>query len=195
VRPARRDYNIVWYRPTDEAALADLNTDATGRHHEQVPPPLIRDDVLAAVRADARALLAPMIADIFARSGRPIFQPIYDLACPRLVFGRIALLGDAAFVARPHAGVGVTKAALDAACLADALTANADIDAALGVYNDTRQRAGAWAVERSAAFGACVSAEVSRSGMSAQEEARRSEQVFRDYATLHGEVAEWARLS
>jgi 2-polyprenyl-6-methoxyphenol hydroxylase and related FAD-dependent oxidoreductases len=37
-----------------------------------------------------------------------------------MVFGRVALLGDAAFVARPHVGAGVTKAALDAASLADA---------------------------------------------------------------------------
>jgi 2-polyprenyl-6-methoxyphenol hydroxylase-like FAD-dependent oxidoreductase len=32
--------------------------------------------------------------------------------------GRVALLGDAACVARPHAGMGVTKAALDALSLA-----------------------------------------------------------------------------
>ena len=57
LRPGKRDYNIVWYRPTDAAALADLNTDASGRRHEQIPPPLIRPDVIAAVKADARALL------------------------------------------------------------------------------------------------------------------------------------------
>ena len=83
LKPGRRDYNIVWYRPTDAAALADLNTDATGRRHEQIPPPLIRPDVIAAVKADARALLAPSIADIFARAERPIFQPIHDFASPQ----------------------------------------------------------------------------------------------------------------
>jgi hypothetical protein len=41
VTPGKRDYNIVWYRPADEAALADMNTDAQGREHEQIPPPLI----------------------------------------------------------------------------------------------------------------------------------------------------------
>ena len=131
LRPGKRDYNIVWYRPTDAAALADLNTDASGRRHEQIPPPLIRPDVIAAVKADARALLAPSIADIFVRAEQPIFQPIHDFASPQLVFGRIALLGDAAFVARPHVGAGVTKAALDAMCLADALAAHDSIDAAL----------------------------------------------------------------
>jgi 2-polyprenyl-6-methoxyphenol hydroxylase-like FAD-dependent oxidoreductase len=193
LREGKRDYNIVWYRPTDTAALADLNTDASGRRHEQIPPPLIRPDVIAAAKADAQALLARPIADVFVRAAQPIFQPIHDFASPQLVFGRIALLGDAAFVARPHVGAGVTKAALDGACLADALVAHDDIDAALAVYNTVRQRAGAWAVARSREFGACVSAEVSRNGMSAAQEAERSERVFREYATLHHEVREWTR--
>ena len=77
---------------------------------------------LPAVKKDARRLLAPAIANIFERAEQPIFQAIYDLAAPRLTFGRLALLGDAAFVARPHVGAGVTKAALDAACLANALS-------------------------------------------------------------------------
>jgi 2-polyprenyl-6-methoxyphenol hydroxylase-like FAD-dependent oxidoreductase len=193
LRPGKRDYNIVWYRPTDTTALADLNTDASGRRHEQIPPPLIRPDVIAAVKADARALLAPCIAESFARAAQPIFQPIHDFAAPQLVFGRIVLLGDAAFVARPHIGAGVTKAGLDAECLADALAGNTGIEAALAVYNDARQRAGNWAVSRSRAFGACVSAAVMRSGLSAAQQAERSERVFRENAMLHVEVGEWAR--
>src|SRR6185436_15513098 len=132
------------------------------------------------VKADAHALLAPCIAESFGRAALPIFQPIHDFASPQLVFGRIVLLGDAAFVARPHVGAGVTKAGLDAECLADALTDNSSIEAALKVYNDARQRSGNWAVSRSRAFGACVSAEVSRRGMSAAQQAERSERVFRE---------------
>ena len=45
---------------------------------------------------------------------------------PQLVFGRVALAGDAAFVARPHVGAGTTKAAIDAASLADALHHSGD---------------------------------------------------------------------
>ena len=120
-RVGERAYNIVWYRPVDpETTLVDLCTDAQGRHHAAgIPPPLIRPDVIAAIQAAARALVAPQIAEIIARS-RPFFQPIYDLESPRIAFGRVALMGDAAFVARPHLGAGVTKAALDAASLADA---------------------------------------------------------------------------
>jgi 2-polyprenyl-6-methoxyphenol hydroxylase-like FAD-dependent oxidoreductase len=193
LRAGMRDYNIVWYRPTDLAKLADLNTDASGRRHDTIPPPLIRPDVIAEVKADARRLLAPQVADIFERAEQPIFQPIHDFAAPRLVFGRIALLGDAAFVARPHVGAGVTKAALDAACLVDALTAHRDIDAALAEYNRERQRAGIWAVSRSREFGQCVDGAITRESMSPAQEAERSARVFREYANLHHEVREWAR--
>lgn len=193
LREGKRDYNIVWYRPTAAAALADLNTDAAGRRHEQIAPPLIRPEVIAAVKADARALLAPSIADIFGRAERPIFQPIHDFATPQLVFGRVALLGDAAFVARPHVGAGVTKAALDAACLADALMAHERVEDALAAYNRVRQRAGAWAVSRSREFGACISADVAQAGLSPDGEAERSDRVFREYATLHHEVRDWAK--
>ena len=115
----RRGYNIVWYRPVTPHDLADLLTDAAGQHHAAgIPPPLIRPDVIARVKADARAVLAPQIAEIFART-EPFFQPIYDLESSQIVFGRVALAGDAAFVARPHVGAGATKAAIDAASLAE----------------------------------------------------------------------------
>jgi 2-polyprenyl-6-methoxyphenol hydroxylase-like FAD-dependent oxidoreductase len=133
----RRAYNIVWYRPTDAAtALVDLCTDAAGHcHGVSIPPPLIRPDVIAAIKATARDVVAPQIAEIFARS-EPFFQPIYDLESAQIAFGRVALIGDAAFVARPHVGAGVTKAALDAAALVDALIAHDnDIDAAMARYS------------------------------------------------------------
>ena len=140
-RKGERAYNIVWYRPVEpDHALVDLCTDAAGRHHAMgIPPPLIRPDVDAAIKKAASDLVAPQIADIVARS-KPFFQPIYDLESPCIAFARVALVGDAAFVARPHLGAGVTKAALDAASLADAVqAAGDDIEAALEVY-DRQQR-------------------------------------------------------
>src|SRR6516165_3517681 len=131
----RLAFDIVWYRPVDpDRALPDLCTDAQGRcHGTTIGPPLIRPDVVAAINASARALLAPQIAEILERTAQPFFQPIVELAPPKIVFGRVALLGDAAFVARPHVGAGVTKAALDAASLADALVGN-DVAAGLRRY-------------------------------------------------------------
>jgi 2-polyprenyl-6-methoxyphenol hydroxylase-like FAD-dependent oxidoreductase len=121
-QPGHRAYNIVWYRPTEPRRLADLCTDATGRNHgTAIPPPMIRPDVVADMKATARALVAPQVAEIFERDPRPFFQAIFDLDSPKIAFGRVALLGDAAFIARPHPGAGTTKAAMDAAHLADSI--------------------------------------------------------------------------
>ena len=162
----RRAFNIVWYRPTDPATtLVDLCTDAAGRHHGMaIPPPLIRPDVIAGIKATARALVAPQIAEIFARSA-PFFQPIFDLESEKIAFGapvpRVALLGDAAFVARPHIGAGVTKAALDAAALADALATHGDdLAAALARYDREQTRFGRGLVELSREEGAYISAQL-----------------------------------
>jgi 2-polyprenyl-6-methoxyphenol hydroxylase-like FAD-dependent oxidoreductase len=127
----RRATNIVWYRPADaERTLVDLCTDASGHcHGTSIAPPLIRPDVLERIKATARALVAPQVAEIFARA-RPFFQPIFDFESPQITFGCVALLGDAAYVARPHVGAGITKAALDAASLADAV-AQEDLTAGL----------------------------------------------------------------
>jgi len=155
----RCGYNIVWYRPLDAAALADISTDAAGRHHAfGIPPPLIRPDVIAHIKAEARRVIAPQIAEIFALSA-PFFQPIYDLVSPRLVFGRVALLGDAAFVACPHAGAGTTKAALDAACLADSV-AGGDIDAGLKRYERSQHPFGSALVAVNQEEGAYLSAQL-----------------------------------
>jgi 2-polyprenyl-6-methoxyphenol hydroxylase-like FAD-dependent oxidoreductase len=158
----RRAYNIVWYRPTDpNTTLVDLCTDASGRRHGMsIPPPLIRPDVIAAIKATARAIMAPQVAEIFARS-EPFFQPIYDLESREIAFGRVALLGDAAFVARPHVGAGVTKAALDAASLADALVAHPDdLAAALARYGRQQLAFGHGLVDLSREEGAYISAQL-----------------------------------
>jgi 2-polyprenyl-6-methoxyphenol hydroxylase-like FAD-dependent oxidoreductase len=162
----RRAYNIVWYRPTEAATtLVDLCTDARGRQHGMaIPPPLIRPEVITGIKATARALVAPQIAEIFARS-EPFFQPIFDLESSAIAFGepvpRVALIGDAAFVARPHIGAGVTKAALDAASLADALAAHGDdLAAALARYSREQITFGRGLVALSREEGAYIAAQL-----------------------------------
>ena len=155
-RPGRRGYNVVWYRPAAFATeLPRLCTDASGRcHGVAIPPPLIRAEVVAALRDVARAQLAPAIAEIVLRTQQPFFQAIFDLESPRLAFGRVVLLGDAAFVARPHVGAGVTKAAVDAAALADALAAESGLDAALARYERLQRGLGSAIVARGRRLGA-----------------------------------------
>ena len=123
LRPGRRRYNIIWYRPADESGeLPWLLTDGRGILHSiSIPPPLIRGEAIAGMREAAERLVAPQCRALVRLIDEPLLQPIYDLASPRLAFGRVALVGDAAFVARPHVAAGVSKAADDAAALAQAL--------------------------------------------------------------------------
>ncbi|MGH8665939.1 MAG: FAD-dependent monooxygenase [Burkholderiales bacterium] len=147
--PGERCYNFVWYRPAAEASeLRRLCTDAAGKVHlPSMPPPLIRPDVIAEMRATAERMLCPQLAEVVCKSREPFFQPIFDVESARMVFGRVVLLGDAAFVARPHCGAGIAKAAADAQALADALASrNGSIDAALAVYEEVRVRFGRWLV-------------------------------------------------
>jgi 2-polyprenyl-6-methoxyphenol hydroxylase-like FAD-dependent oxidoreductase len=143
LRPGRRRYNFIWYRVGDAQELKEMRVDEHGRKHKSsVPPPLIRRDLIARMRADAEEVMPPAFLDVLHNIERPFFTPIYDFAAPRLVFGRVALVGDAAATVRPHMGFGVTKAGGDALALAEALADCDDIDAALVRYNAERRDMG-----------------------------------------------------
>jgi 2-polyprenyl-6-methoxyphenol hydroxylase-like FAD-dependent oxidoreductase len=149
IEPGRRRYNVVWYRPADEAAgLPQLLTGRDGRSHDvSIPPGQVAHEAVAELYDDADALLAPCCAEVVRLSDAPFIQAIYDFAGPRLVVGRVILIGDAAFLARPHAGMGATKAARDAVTLARAL-AGADPAAAVLDWERRRLRYGQAVVER-----------------------------------------------
>ena len=156
-QPGQRAYNIVWYRPTAPEKLADLCVDATGKSHgTSIAPPLLRPDVIAWIKAETRALVAPQVTEIFERDPRPFFQPIFELDTSRIVFGRVALLGDAAFLMRPHPGAGTTKGALDAAYLADAIAAHG-IDEGLRRYQQVQGAFGSGIVQQSRLDGSYLS--------------------------------------
>jgi len=121
---------------------------------------LIRPDVLADMEEAAVTLLAPQFAEVVTRATEPLFQPIFDLEVPQMAFGRVALLGDAAFVARPHCGMGVTKAASDAMALVAALRATADVREALGEYSRVRTEVGAAIVQHARHLGAYMQAQL-----------------------------------
>ncbi len=110
------------------------------------------------MRAAAERILAPQLRAIVRLIEEPILQPIYDLASPRLACGRVALIGDAAFVARPHVAAGVSKAADDAAALAEALAADDDIETALGRFEAARLPENQKIIERARHLGAYLQA-------------------------------------
>src|SRR5262249_40216626 len=123
LRRGHRRYTVVWSRPAQERSeLKQLLTDEPGVTHSiSIPPPLIRRDATADMRAAAERLLPPQFRAVVKLIDEPILQPIYDLESEEMAFGRIAIMGDAAFVARPHVAAGVAKAADDAAALAAAV--------------------------------------------------------------------------
>jgi 2-polyprenyl-6-methoxyphenol hydroxylase-like FAD-dependent oxidoreductase len=180
-----RRSQFSWFCPVDrEVGLRNLCTDETGHcHGEAIPPPLIRQKLIEDLRAHANAVLAPQVAALVNKTPQPLLQAIYDLETPQLVFGRIVLLGDAAFVARPHVGTGVTKAALDAQCLADVLLdAGEDLTDALHQYDFKRRQFGSWLVARGRYLGAYLSAQQKPiEQRSAAELTRRPEIFMREF--------------
>ena len=160
LRPGHRRYNVVWYRPADESTkLQWLLTDERGVTHAiSIPPPLIRREAIAEMRADAERLVAPQFRQIVRLIEEPILQPIYDLESPRMAFGRVAVVGDAAFVARPHVAAGVSKAADDAAALAEALQKEIEVETALRRFETARLAQNHRIIERARHLGAYLQA-------------------------------------
>jgi 2-polyprenyl-6-methoxyphenol hydroxylase-like FAD-dependent oxidoreductase len=157
LRPGRRRYNLVWYRPAEQRELERLLTDETGTTHVvSIPPPLISRAVIAEMRDAAEAVLAPQFRDLIRLVGRPILQAVYDIESPRMAFGRVAIIGDAAFVARPHVGAGVAKAAQDALALARALARAGSVAAALNEMESTQVPFGRRIIARARELGACL---------------------------------------
>src|SRR4029453_11679931 len=67
LRPGHRRYNFIWYRAGDARQLPEMCVDENGRQHEfSVPPPLIRKDLIAGMRADAAKIMPPVLLDALA---------------------------------------------------------------------------------------------------------------------------------
>ena len=156
LRPGYRSYNWVWYRPAaEDSDLPRVLTDRDGRRHSiSIPPPLIAPAVIQEMRAHAEEVLAPQFREVVRLTEQPFLQPIYDLEVTQMAFGRVALVGDAAFVARPHVGAGVAKAAQDAFALVRALQHEASIADALRRLETERLAVGRRIIQRARHLGA-----------------------------------------
>ena len=158
LRRGHRWLNCIWYVPADERReLPALLTDIHGTTHSgSIPPPLIRTEVIAAMRAHAEDVLSPQFRTLVPLAPQPFLQPIYDFESEHMAQGRIALIGDAAFVARPHVGAGVYKAVADAHALATALAEASDIDAGLRRFAAERIPVGRRTVDFGRYLGCCL---------------------------------------
>jgi 2,6-dihydroxypyridine 3-monooxygenase len=156
VAPGERLVNIVWYRnylAGDD--LDDLLVDGRGARREvSVPPGALRAEHVAEARAVAVARLPAPVAEVVLAVADLFVQVVLDLEVPRMAFGRACLLGDAAFVVRPHAAAGTAKAADDAWMLRDALDAHpGDPIAALAAWEPGQLTLGRSLLARTRAIG------------------------------------------
>ncbi|MEM7727927.1 MAG: FAD-dependent monooxygenase [Pseudomonadota bacterium] len=143
LREGHRLYNFVWYRTASEARLAEIMTDKTGRARGvSLPEGLITDHWRERVYNEARALLPPGFRDLVLATDEPFAQAIRDLKVSHMVDGRVILLGDAAFVPRPHTAASTSKAAANALALADLLEAQRDVDTVLSLWEPDQLRLG-----------------------------------------------------
>ena len=156
LEPGRRLANLVWYHNYEEGdALDDLMTDCFGRRQAlSLPPGTARAEHAAWAKEFAGAHMAPPIAEIVHKSAEPFVQVIYDIDVARMAFGRVALIGDAAFAVRPHAAAGTAKACADGWALRDALRdADGDPVAALARWEPGQLALGRQLLERTRDMG------------------------------------------
>jgi 2,6-dihydroxypyridine 3-monooxygenase len=140
-----RDLNYVWHRNVPEGPeLDEMLTDKRGFPCPvSVHPGQVQDRYVEELRETARELLPPAAAELVLRTEQPFIQPVLDIEVPRMAFGRVCLIGDAAFAARPHAAAGTAKAASDAWALADAVRdADGDVVTALEKWEPGRLELG-----------------------------------------------------
>jgi 2,6-dihydroxypyridine 3-monooxygenase len=154
--PGRRLFNYVWYRNVPAGPeLHELTTDTRGYECPvSVHPGDVQRRYTDELREAAAAQLAPAIAEVVARTEQPYLQVVFDTRIPAMADGRIAIIGDAAFAARPHAAAGTAKAAADAWKLFEHLaTADGSIPEALKRWEPGQLELGNQLIDRVAQMG------------------------------------------
>jgi 2-polyprenyl-6-methoxyphenol hydroxylase-like FAD-dependent oxidoreductase len=156
-----RRYNFVWYRKAPEdTILKDLLTDADGNYHPNgISPVQVNWRHIAAIREAARDHLAPQFAEVIEKTALVFFQPIYDVFSEKIAFQRVALMGDAGFVARPHVGMGVSKAAEDALAIVQSISEHGATPEALLEYEEKRLVLGQRVIQRAQYLGQYMTAQ------------------------------------
>ncbi len=154
--PGERVINAVWYRNyADDGAFEALMTDTAGRRRAAtMPPGSIKPEFVEEMFETASRVLAPPIRDVVLACREPIIQAIFDLETDQMAFGRVLILGDAAFGLRPHVAAGQAKACADAWALRDALIeADHDLDRALALWEPRQLALGRSAVANTRRMG------------------------------------------
>ena len=148
--------NWVWYwNVAGGDELGEVLTDRDGKTHDySVPEGRVREDLVERQKAIAGEVLPEAFGRLVARTDEPFVQVIHDLSVPRTAFGRACLVGDAAFVPRPHTAASTAKAVANATALAESLSLYGDdVQAALEAWEPAQLRLGRRLEEHGRALG------------------------------------------
>ena len=158
----KRRINWIWYKPANAKVLGDLLTNQSGKIFKDGIPPLeIRSELITNLLSEAKNKLAPQLFELIEKTNLPLIQPIFDLKSSKMYKNRIILTGDAAFTARPHAAMGVTKAGIDAFSLSHYLSSYSiksdNLDSLIEPWEKDRIRTGKYLINRSKLLGKYLS--------------------------------------
>lgn len=143
--PGERRFNWVWYVNYDEKTeLPHVLTDRHGKQRDySIPPGAMALAVEREMRSYANRVLVSPFQKLVDATKEPFVQAILDLGVPQMAFDRVAILGDAAFIPRPHTAASVSKGAANAIALANALVAqDHDVTRALDMWEVDQLRLG-----------------------------------------------------
>ena len=152
-----RRINWIWYKPVPQKKLKEILLGKSGQQFEDgIPPNEIREEIVNDLFKEAEEKLPPQLVELVKITKQPLIQPIFDLESMKMKNGRVVTIGDAAFTARPHVGMGVTKAAMDAFTLSEYLEDSSNLDD-LDKWEHSRLKESQFIVNRSRKLGQYLS--------------------------------------
>ena len=152
-----RRINWIWYKPVPQNSLQEILLGKSGQQFEDgIPPNEIREEIVNDLFKEAEEKLPPQLVELVKITKQPLIQPIFDLQSIKMKNGRVLTIGDAAFTARPHVGMGVTKAAMDAFTLSEYLEDSSNLDD-LDKWEHSRLKESQFIVNRSRKLGQYLS--------------------------------------
>jgi 2-polyprenyl-6-methoxyphenol hydroxylase-like FAD-dependent oxidoreductase len=100
-----------YWNYVSEKELDHLLTDVDGqRHSDALPANKLRPEVWEEQKDRARTQLPPQFAKLVTMTEQPFVQTITDMAVPQVAHGRVAMIGESAFIPRPHTAASADQA-------------------------------------------------------------------------------------
>ena len=109
------------------------------RLEDNIPPNAMKPEYIQYLHRLADKYFSPFGREIIKQTQKPFTQAIRDASVPSYFKDNIALMGDAAVLARPHVGAGSTKALEDAYALYQCLKNDSNILHAFQTWSQERQ--------------------------------------------------------